>query len=92
MNSQTETHKPLQCRAGILVYFIGCTNTRPDRYAVKIRDFPTRVYSSHKAPNDMSYTDKPEHFARLRLQELGLDWRLSGLTYLDGVGYVFTLS
>lgn len=81
--------KPLQCRAGLLVYFVPCSNYKPDRYCVKIQDFPSRMYSVHSAPDDMRY--KPEHFARRRIEELNLDWNLSGMTYLEGIGYVFAI-
>jgi hypothetical protein len=81
---------PLTARAGVVVHYVPCTSTKPDRYSVRIRDFPSRTYSSHRAPDDMNYTDKPEFFARKRLDELGLHWTLTGLCFVVGVGFVFT--
>lgn len=84
--------KTVPIRAGLLVSFVPCTNTKPDRYNVKIRDFPNKLYSSHSAPDYMDYMQKPQYFAELRLQELGLtDWEIKGGTLLEGVGFVFTL-
>ena len=80
----------LRCFAGIVVSYVPCTDTKPDRYSVKIRDFPNKLYSSDSAPDELMYTEKPEYFARKRLQELGLNWNPSGLTFIDGVGFVFT--
>lgn len=83
--------KTVQIRAGILVSFVPCTNTKPDRYKVKIRDFPSRIYSSHSAPDDMDYMTKPQFFAEKRLAELGLTWEVKGGAMVPDVGFVFTL-
>jgi Ni2+-binding GTPase involved in maturation of urease and hydrogenase len=75
----------LEQRAGILV-----CHTPTGRWAVKIRAFPNRFYDEREAPAGMSCYDLPQHFAQMRIDELKLEWQLSGLTFIENVGYVLT--
>jgi len=85
-----ESRKYLHARAGVRVHFVAPTDTKPARYVVQIRDYPNKTFSVHKAPDDMHHEDQPQFFAEMRLKELGLSWRLTGLTFIERTGFIFT--
>ena len=82
--------RPEYPRAGIVVAWIPPTNTKPARYSVQIRDFPNRIYSVDRFNESGNTRDCTILAAQARLDELGLNWDISGWAHVPTIGDVFT--
>lgn len=82
----------MQARAVVVVSFVPCTNYKPNRYSVKIREFPNKSYPQYGAENQVSrFEDVPQYLAETRIKELGLNWTIQAHGILPDGSHVFTV-
>jgi hypothetical protein len=80
----------LDSRAVVIVKWVSATNTKPNRYSVKIPQIldSTKLYSAERLMNDPlapeSLLHRAQYFAELRIKELGLRWTIAAHTTARG--------
>jgi hypothetical protein len=84
--------KPVRTLACVVANYVPATNTKPRRIKVAIRDFPNKLYSENApALANVDSRDVLQFAAQMRLDELGLDWIITGAGHIPNFGTVFTL-
>lgn len=80
--------KLVEVRQAISCKYLPQTNHKPARIAVKVGNFPKKIYSIPET--SLNYDEVPQLIANEAIKELGLSWEISGAGFVDGK-YIFTI-